>query len=179
MAKRRKINIFPLPIRFQQADILPVILPDTLKKVSFSPSPSLSLPPSLALSLMSARLFWFLKIFPKAWRASFIYLSPLLFESVSWKGPFRAENQRIEVCWLCKMVLNWTGRPRRSVGSKQNFTGLCLLQMSRSNTTGHSSNFITDCFCSLGLDSRFLLMLPYVWEVTLYNNTVHRTHSFH
>lgn len=81
--QNEKKNIFFLPMRFQQADIPPVALRMALKKVSFfrlSRSLSLSLAP--AHSVISARLFWLLKIFPKGWRAAFIYLSCCLKRAI-------------------------------------------------------------------------------------------------
>ena len=82
-------------MRFQQVDIPPVALPVTLKKVSFFCSLSLTLSLTPAHSVISARLFWFLKIFPKGWRAAFIYLSPLLFE----KGHSGAGIKESKCAW--------------------------------------------------------------------------------
>lgn len=98
-------------MRFQQADILPVALPVALKKVSFSLSH--------AHSLISARLFWFPKIFPKAWRAAFIHVALAVWECVSWKGPFSGQNQRIGARWPREMVLHWEGGPPQSTEGSQ------------------------------------------------------------
>lgn len=96
-------------MRFQQADILPVALPVALKKVSFS----LSL--SHAHSLISARLFWLPKIFPKAWRAAFIYVALAVWECVH----SVARIKEICACRPREMVLHWEGGPPQSTEGSQ------------------------------------------------------------
>lgn len=113
----KKINISPLPMRFLEADILPVAFPVTLRKKS------------VLLSLVSARLFWFPKIFSEAWRAAFIHLSPVLLESgsVSWKGALSEQNQSILTMWNGPLLRgrdtsfsqSWIPAPQRLTSASQ------------------------------------------------------------
>lgn len=96
-----------------------------------------------------------------AWRAAFIYLSPLLFESVHWKGPFRGKNQRIKVCWPCEMVLYWAGRPPQSTEQNCTFTASChhvtliILIM-------FEWNKLFQWLCEKGKQGWFCLQMPFI-----------------
>lgn len=115
VAKRKKINIFFFQWDFNRQIYLPPPFQLHWKEMSLS----------LWLALVSARLFWFPKIFSKDWRAACIFLSPMLFEneSVSLKGPCTGQSQSVLTIWNDSLLRGKAS----SVHSTANFTASNVL----------------------------------------------------